>query len=339
MCASIKCGNAERTYAGVMATPRGHGAESEAESEIGWGVGSVAARLGIAPSTLRTWERRYDVGPSRRTAGGHRRYTEHDIERVMLTQMLIARGAPPSDAARVAHSLDGPGLASALDSEHAQNEDPTRPAEAVPALLEATLGDDPRRIGRLVADVLRGHGAVRAWTDVIAPSLIRIGTEWAAGRIGIETEHLASEAIGSELRAYTRRLAIDGTGPAIIVASAEDDQHSLPVFALEAALAEAGVGSHVLGARLPTYALADVTARLRPRVIFLWASLARPEGEPIWEVLATLGDETTVILGGPGWPHDIGLGRGLRGALESTDLQSTVDRVLELIGRASAYRR
>lgn len=303
----------------------------DADPELGWGVGSVAARLGIAPSTLRTWERRYDVGPSRRTAGGHRRYTEVDIDRVLLTQLLIARGAPPSDAARVAHSLDGPGLASALLAEQGQSHaEPERPTDVVAAMLGAAKADDPQRIGRLVADALRERGTVDAWTEVVAPTLIEIGVEWSAGRIGIETEHLASEAIGSELRAHARRHAVDRAGSTIVLASAEDDPHSLPVFALEAALAESGVASHVLGARLPARSLADVAARLRPEVIFLWASLARDDQEPVWDVLASMDDATTVILGGPGWP---------RSETQAEDLRSTVDRILEVATRRGPTHR
>jgi len=313
-----------------MSTPSGH----DSDPELGWGVGSVAARLGIAASTLRTWERRYDVGPSRRTAGGHRRYTEVDIERVMLTQLLIARGAPPSDAARVAHALDDADLTQALSSEHGQTErESGPPEEVVKAVLDAATTDDPRRIGRLVADALHGLGAIGAWTDVVAPTLITIGEEWSAGRLGIEAEHLASEAIAGELRAHTRRLAIDEqAGPTIILASAEDDQHSLPILALDAALAEAGVAAHVLGARLPAPALADASARLRPRAIFLWASLPRPEDDPLWEVLAGIGVGTTVVLGGPGWPAGVGRARGPVGTVEAADLRSTVDHLLEADG-------
>lgn len=307
--------------------------ESEASSEIGWGVGSVAARLGIAASTLRTWERRYDVGPSRRTAGGHRRYTEIDIDRVVLTQLLIARGAPPRDAAHVAHSLDAAGLAEALGAE--QDRLPREHLsieELAPTVLRAAVAGDSRRIARLLGAALDDLGAATAWTDVIAPALIAIGQEWSAGRLEIEAEHLASEVILGELRAYTRRAGEIGQGdPVIVLASAEDDQHSLPVFAMEAALAEAGMGSLVLGAQLPAHSLASVTQRLRPTVVFLWASLARPDEEPLEDVLAATADETTLILAGPGWPHEMAMRMGASGALESTDLRSTVERIRGLV--------
>ena len=37
-------------------------------------VAAVARRLGVAPATLRTWDRRYGLGPSSHEAGEHRRY-------------------------------------------------------------------------------------------------------------------------------------------------------------------------------------------------------------------------------------------------------------------------
>jgi DNA-binding transcriptional MerR regulator len=314
-----------RTYAVTMVIS----SESDASTEIGWGVGSVAARLGIAASTLRTWERRYGVGPTRRTAGGHRRYTETDIDRVVLTQMLISRGAPPRDAARVAHALDAAGLADALafEQDRSSRED-LSVGEIAPAVVEAARSGDSRRIARLLCDALDEHGAAGAWNDVIAPSLIRIGEEWSAGRLAIEAEHIASEVIAAELRAYTRRVSDVGLdSPMVVLASAEDDLHSLPLFAVEAALADVGLGSLVLGAQLPAQSLASVTRRLHPRVVFVWASLPRPDDEPLEDVLATLLEESTLILAGPGWPEEISPRLGPRGALESVDLVTTVERI------------
>jgi DNA-binding transcriptional MerR regulator len=306
-------------------------ARDEVSPELGWGVGSVAARLGIAASTLRTWERRYDVGPSRRTAGGHRRYSETDIDRVMLTQLLIARGAPARDAAQVAHSLDAGGLASALSSEQDRTEGDRLDLVHLPTtVVRAAKDADPGRIGNLLSDALDQFGVIGAWTNAIAPSLIAIGDEWRAGRLGIEAEHLASEAIADELRAHTRAAEVEPTGPVIVLASAEDDLHSLPVFAVEAALAEVGIGSLVLGARLPTQSLASVVEQLTPRVVFLWASLDRPEGEALWERFGAAAP-MSVILAGPGWPPEE-VSRAPGDVLVSTDLRSAVDHIRQLTG-------
>lgn len=88
-----------------------HGADLDVSSSsplsgVEWAVGAVSDRLGLSPATLRTWDRRYGIGPSQRTEGGHRRYTEEDIRRVRVMARFTARGVPAQSAARVALSMD-----------------------------------------------------------------------------------------------------------------------------------------------------------------------------------------------------------------------------------------
>jgi DNA-binding transcriptional MerR regulator/methanogenic corrinoid protein MtbC1 len=75
-------------------------------------VAAVARRLGVAPSTLRTWDRRYDLGPSAHTAGSHRRYSPDDLARLVVMRRLTLEGVPPADAARIALARE-PDLGSA----------------------------------------------------------------------------------------------------------------------------------------------------------------------------------------------------------------------------------
>src|SRR3954451_8863866 len=70
-------------------------------------VAAVARRLGVAPSTLRTWDRRYGLGPSAHTAGAHRRYSPADVARLMVMRRLTLQGVPPADAARYALATQG----------------------------------------------------------------------------------------------------------------------------------------------------------------------------------------------------------------------------------------
>src|SRR3954451_4994309 len=65
-------------------------------------VAAVARRLGVAPATLRTWDRRYDLGPSAHTAGAHRRYTAADLARLTLMRRLTLQGVAPAEAAAIA---------------------------------------------------------------------------------------------------------------------------------------------------------------------------------------------------------------------------------------------
>lgn len=93
-------------------------------------VAAVAARLGVAASTLRTWDRRYGLGPSGRAAGSHRRYSQEDLARLETMRALTERGVALADAARMAQQsapvpealvedLDALSLAAAaIDSGH-----------------------------------------------------------------------------------------------------------------------------------------------------------------------------------------------------------------------------
>src|SRR5437763_3820325 len=71
-------------------------------------VAAVARRLGVAPATLRTWDRRYGLGPSDHTSGRHRRYGPEDIARLEQMQRALLRGASPAEAARYARSAATP---------------------------------------------------------------------------------------------------------------------------------------------------------------------------------------------------------------------------------------
>lgn len=83
----------------------------------GLAVAAVAKRLGVAPATLRTWDRRYGLGPSGRTAGSHRRYTPDDVARLLVMRRLITEGYAPVDAARQAKAAAAEELVAVADAE------------------------------------------------------------------------------------------------------------------------------------------------------------------------------------------------------------------------------
>jgi MerR family transcriptional regulator, light-induced transcriptional regulator len=55
-------------------------------------VAAVARQIGVAPATLRTWARRYGLGPSGHEAGEHRRYCSSDLAKLTLMRRLISAG-------------------------------------------------------------------------------------------------------------------------------------------------------------------------------------------------------------------------------------------------------
>lgn len=275
--------------------------DSTRSPDLDWSVGRVAARLDIPPATLRTWDRRYGIGPSHRTSGGHRRYSEDDIRRVSVMSRFIDRGVPAQSAARVAAAMDRDRLIA--ETAEPPTGAPQGASGRVAAIAAAALALDPDSLSRLYQATLREWDLVGAWTEVFAPSLREIGEQWGSGALGVESEHLASELLVSELRAVALAARPRPVHERVLVASADDEQHYLPLLALQAELARKGLGVSYLGPRMPTHALGDVLRRTRPDRVFLWASLERQPSEPLWQTLQLVEHPMLLVLGGPGWPE------------------------------------
>ncbi|MGW5239447.1 MerR family transcriptional regulator [Monashia sp. NPDC004114] len=333
---------------------------------LSWPVGTVADQVGVSTSTLRSWERRYGLGPTRRTGGGHRRYGPTDVLRVRLMARLTAQGVPARAAAdaiagmddravvarlrapatemlgAVAGEASGPaagpdrvGIAGRASAEGASAEGASAEgasaegasaeggpvdhasaqhrsaelgvvdAEAVASIVSAAAALDPLSLVHLYRAALRRLDFEHAWTDVLAPSLRRIGEQWAAGRLGVESEHLASDVLQAELRAVARAHRVDQAGPPVLLVSADDEQHHLPLLALEAELARLGVSAIHLGPRVPGRSVVETARRTRARAVFVWASMARDASEPFWDLLDDVAEPARVVVGGPGWPAGV----------------------------------
>jgi len=63
-------------------------------------IGEVSRRTGVTVPTLRAWERRYGLLLPVRTAGGHRRYSDEDVQRVLAVLELTGQGWGVGAAAR-----------------------------------------------------------------------------------------------------------------------------------------------------------------------------------------------------------------------------------------------
>jgi methanogenic corrinoid protein MtbC1 len=177
--------------------------------------------------------------------------------------------------------------------------------DLVEAVVAAASALDARTLSQLLRRVLRRRDAGRAWVEVFAPALRRVGDLWQEGRVGVQAEHLTSELIQSELRAVVRDHRLRVAGLPVVLAGADDELHHLPLIALEAELARNGVASLFLGPRVPAEALVSALRQSRPRAVFLWASLPRARDEPFWHQLEDLDWPLEVVIGGPGWAGEV----------------------------------
>lgn len=263
-------------------------------------VGSAARRLGVAASTLRTWDRRYGMSPSARSAGQHRRYGAEDLARLQIMHRLILEGAPAAEAARTALAVDLAERATGSDV-RARGFGARDSSAEIETLWRATLAMDERSISRLIGETLRRRGVVRTWEDLLVPVLVRIGDRHAATGDLIDVEHLLSGCVLAALSAVAARLGEAVNARPVLLACAEEEQHSLPIYALQAALAKEHIRARMLGARVPYRALTAAIHRLGPAAVFIWSQSSDTGDLTSLAALPVLRPPTRLIVGGPGW--------------------------------------
>ncbi|WP_157597110.1 MerR family transcriptional regulator [Streptacidiphilus rugosus] len=311
--------------------------------EIGLPTGEVARRLGVSPVTLRSWERRYGIGPAQRAEGHHRRWTAADIARLEVMCRLTAQGHPPAEAARSAVLGPLPAWASEPDP------DESRPAgrdagggdrreqgggdaagrRQARGLIRAADRLDAPAVQELLSAALDHWGVEGAWENVIAPALRAAGRRWTAlGETYVEVEHLLSWHVAAELRRHAA--VVPRRGPVVLLAATPGEEHTLPLDAVAAALAARGVAFRMLGAAVPPLALAQAYRRLGPAAVLLWSQSRATAGPQLAADLMGLplgvaGARHTplLLLGGPGWRSVTGPPSSLRPA----SLRAAVDRL------------
>ncbi|GLZ56771.1 MULTISPECIES: MerR family transcriptional regulator [Micromonospora] len=273
-------------------------------------AGAVARRLGVAVTTLRTWHQRYGLGPSEHIPGHHRRYTPSDLVRLEIMRRLTAEGVSPAEAARWARQAPDPTTNGTVTRIHPTGRDgggtiPVgRAGPAARGLARAAMRLDAAAISETIAHALAADGVVATWDGLLRPVLAGIGERHAATSGLIEVEHLMSRCVSEALAAASR--AKVPTGPArILLSCADEEQHTLPLEALAAALAEAGVSYRMLGARVPVAALVEAVNRTGPAAVVLW-SQTRATADPaqLSALLAAPRRPLLVLAAGPGWRAD-----------------------------------
>lgn len=148
----------------------------------------------------------------------------------------------------------------------------------------------------------------------MVPALRAAGRRWeSSGDRYVEVEHLLSWHVSSVLRAETLAAAPpDAAWDTAVLACVPDEQHTLPLEALNAAAVQASVATRMLGGAVPVEALVPAVRGTGPRVLVLWSQSRSTSSVPLAQHLAAArwgvrGARTRplVVAAGPGWPPEV----------------------------------
>ncbi len=247
-------------------------------------VAAVAARLGVAPATLRTWDRRYGLGPSERSAGSHRRYSAADVERLLVMRRLTLDGVAPGDAARIASVAEVPVSGGASGADAALPLGAVVGPSTPTALVDAALrGDAPAC--RAIVEVAAGAGTAELehwWTELLEPALGELGRRTVVDRPGTDAaltvRAAAVEALRSWVPAAPRGAAV------VLVLVPGGQERPLLVHALTAALVAAGVDARAVGGPTSVHHALELVVMTRPGAVVTVSRRADADLGPVAEI-------------------------------------------------------
>lgn len=173
--------------------------------DSGLTVSAVSTQLGVSPSTLRSWDRRYGVGPTGRQAGSRRMYSAGDVERIRRMIRLIEEGLPAKQAA--------------VESNEFPAHDDARPVDVADLLMLARRS--PESLDALLWRETMRDGLVSVWSRLIEPALAELSENTQGARPG----HLVETVIYGALMQLQKKLAVIAgptTGIRVSVASWHD---------------------------------------------------------------------------------------------------------------------
>jgi DNA-binding transcriptional MerR regulator len=275
----------------------------------------VTDRTGLSADVLRAWERRHSVVVPRRSAGGQRRYSDADIERLSLLSKAIRGGRSVGQLA----ALPDEALRRLVAEDAAAT--PGRSGGVGPHLAAATEAVrelDPERLAAALRRALLALGAPGFLDEVVVPLLDEVGQEWHRGTVTIAQEHAASMVVQQLLTRLIGELEDPAGGPVLLLATLSHEHHALGALMAGAMAALDGWRVIWLGVDVPAEQVAAAAIQHRARAVgvsVVNAGSAAAGG--LAALRSALPERTALIVGGAGGAV---AARGIPGAAAVGDL-------------------
>lgn len=250
------------------------------ENEHTYNLKAVVQETGLKPVTIRAWERRYGLPKPERTAGGHRLYSQRDMD---ILKWLIARqqeGVSISRAVAMWQSLEAEGQnpltsaspVSGFSSPTSLPETSTNLlADLRQAWIKACLAFDQDKIDQVMQQAFSRFAAEIICIEILQKGLAEIGQGWFEHKVTVQQEHFASAQAMRRLELLVAAQAAPTRPERILVACAPRDTHTFSALLLTFLLGRYGWEVVYLGADVPSSQLPDTLKATKPELLIFTA--------------------------------------------------------------------
>ncbi|HEY6998723.1 MAG TPA: cobalamin-dependent protein [Candidatus Binatia bacterium] len=167
----------------------------------------------------------------------------------------------------------------------------------------AISGGDAAGAGRLIDELLAGQRSLlEIYLEVIAPALVRIGSSWCRGDVGVGEEHLATQIVIEQMdRLRSLFVPPEPRSPyRVLVACIEGEQHFVGARMIADLCLSKGWAVDFLGANTPTSAIIEMAKRHETHLVALSATMAKgmTHVQRLVKELTAVSPKTNLVLGG-----------------------------------------
>lgn len=237
----------------------------------------IVRETGIKPDTLRAWERRYDLLAPARTAGGHRLYSQRDLETIRWLMARQEEGLSIGNAVQLWHDMEAAGR-DPLQQTAAPSPTAGLTAGMVDDLatmreawLQACMALDTAGAEKQLALALARYAPEQVCLEIIQRGLAQIGEWWYENRATVQQEHFATALAQRQVNALLAAAPPPFRPHLIHLACPPQEQHTFPLLLLALLLRNRGWPVAYFGANVPITQLEGTIAVSRPSLVVLAA--------------------------------------------------------------------
>jgi MerR family transcriptional regulator, light-induced transcriptional regulator len=241
----------------------------------------VLNETGLAADTLRAWERRYGLPTPQRTAGGHRLYSQYDIETI---KWLIARQAEGLSISRAVdlwndHNASGSdplaghtptGIAAAPTAASAPTTDSTLDAIRT-QWVGACMNFSETNAEQALNKAFSIFPVEAVCLEVLQKGMSEIGALWFENRASVQQEHFASGLAMRRLDALLSASPAPTRPQTVLVGCPPGEWHTFTPLLLSLLLRRRGLNVIYLGANVPADRFAETAIKVKANLVILVA--------------------------------------------------------------------
>jgi MerR family transcriptional regulator, light-induced transcriptional regulator len=302
----------------------------------------VLKETGIAADTLRAWERRYGLPMPQRSAGGHRLYSQRDIETI---KWLMKR---QEDGLSISRAVDlwNEQMASGTDplADLVQTTDtaaipvPYQPSETLLDSLrakwvEACLNFSESAAEQALNQAFSLFPVEAVCVDVLQKGLSEIGKHWYENRASVQQEHFASALAMRRLNALLSASPAPTRSQTVLVGCPPEELHTVTPLLLALLLRRRGLNVIYLGANVPVDQLTTTVQDTQANLVALVAQqlITAATLQQTAQALSSRG--IPVAFGGRIFSIQTELSACIPGYFLGRDLTSALDQIDLLLNK------